>query len=169
MQSLRTILICFGLLAPCWATAGESAHSMFCPHCHEACYPTVTKGTETRHCWQIQTKAICIPRVSFPWQLHHAGKGHEGCPEPARCGRVKHVSVLVRLEFECPKCQYNWTAEPKAAAPESVQDPVPVVIGDVAHGAVSQPASAQPEPPVDSGDGFITTKLLSWRSLFGSR
>ncbi|MDP6444943.1 MAG: hypothetical protein QGG36_02355 [Pirellulaceae bacterium] len=111
-----------------------------CPRCTEPCYPTVSKGTETRYCFRVESKAICIPRITFPWQTagkggdgsHKAGgKGHGGhgkgrdcgcggkgkglrgdsgknCAEPADCGRIKYVNVLVKHEYECSACKYTW-------------------------------------------------------------
>ncbi len=39
-----------------------------CPHCSSPCRPVVHKENETKHCWGIQCKTICIPRVTFPWE-----------------------------------------------------------------------------------------------------
>lgn len=110
------------------------ARRAFCPHCGEACYPTVTKGKETKHCWDTEVKTICIPKVRFPWDgpglnlgfgnSHGKGKGKGdcgdcggnggcgkggkgGCVEP-NCGRTKDVNVLMKHEYECTVCKYSW-------------------------------------------------------------
>lgn len=82
---------------------------VFCPHCGDACYPTVTKGTETKYCWNVDTKAICIPKVRFPWEAKccNKGCGKDGCVTP-KCGRTKEVNVLVKHEYECSVCKYSW-------------------------------------------------------------
>ena len=61
---------------------GKGGRRVFCPHCGDACYPTVTKGKETKHCWEVDTKAICIPKVRFPWEST-CGKGCGG----EECGK----------------------------------------------------------------------------------
>jgi len=73
-------LAIFAILAGNLALAGDEGHDgkhdgqglgirrAFCPHCGDACYPTVTKAKETKHCWNVETQAICIPKVRFPWE-----------------------------------------------------------------------------------------------------
>lgn len=82
---------------------------VFCPHCGEACYPTVTKGKETRHYFEVEAKEICIPKVRFPWEAGAKGKvgGKDGCATP-KCGHLKTVHVLVKQEYECSVCKYSW-------------------------------------------------------------
>jgi len=96
--------------------AGEHEHGesighrgrAFCPHCGEACYPTVTKGKETKHCFDTETKTICIPKVRFPWEIGWGkGKGKDECVTP-KCGRTKTVNVLIKHEYECSVCKYSW-------------------------------------------------------------
>ncbi len=95
---------------------GKGSHRSFCPHCGDACYPTVVKGTETKHCWNVETKAICIPKVRFPWESN-CGKGCGGkaCGKdncvPPKCGRTKYVRVLVKHEYECSTCKYVWDVD----------------------------------------------------------
>lgn len=90
---------------------------LICPQCTEPCYPTVTKGKETRHCWGVETKTICIPRVRWPWETWgkgdgksggcgdkcdskaHGGKGHGGKCAGGKCGaKCPEVNCLE------PKC-----------------------------------------------------------------
>ena len=105
---------------------GGKAGGVFCPHCGGNCYPTVTKETETKSCWDVESKTICIPRVRFPWEPGGCGKGCGGkgggkdgkacgkygcgdvcCPAP-KCGRTKCVNVLMKYEYECTVCKYSW-------------------------------------------------------------
>lgn len=84
----------------------------FCPHCGDACYPTVTKGKETKTCWNVEEKAICIPKVRFPWEKSCCDKGcgKDGCIPP-KCGSTKYVNVLMKHEYECSTCKYSWDVD----------------------------------------------------------
>ena len=119
----------------------KGGHRAFCPHCGDACYPTVTKGTETKHCWNVDTKAICIPKVRFPWEST-CGKGCGGkdCGKsncaPPKCGRTKYVKVLVKHEYECSTCKYSWDVDSykngggkgdQVLAPNAPADPSPTL------------------------------------------
>jgi hypothetical protein len=125
---------------------GKGGHRrVFCPHCGEACYPTVTKGKETKHCWNIDTKTICIPKVRFPWETRCCDKGcgKDGCLPP-KCGRTKEVRVLIKHEYECTVCKYSWD-------PDSFKNGK----GDDKYKAGPEPVEADaPEvaepPPVDA-------------------
>ncbi|MDA1049391.1 MAG: hypothetical protein O3C40_02785 [Planctomycetota bacterium] len=118
---------------------GNVARRTFCPHCGEACYPTVTKGKETKHCWNVETKAICIPKVRFPWESDCGkGNGKDACPAP-NCGRTKYVNVLMKHEYECSTCKYSWDVDSyKNGNGKSDKDP-----------ADESPALADP-PPVEA-------------------
>jgi hypothetical protein len=91
---------------------GKGGHRAFCPHCGDACYPTVTKGKETKSCWNVDNVPICIPKVRFPWEKSCCDKGcgKDGCVPP-KCGRTKHVNVLMKHEYECSKCEYSWDVD----------------------------------------------------------
>lgn len=91
---------------------GKGGQRAFCPHCGDACYPTVTKGKETKHCWNVETKAICIPKVRFPWEKSCCDKGcgKDGCVPP-KCGRTKYVDILLKHEYECSTCKYSWDVD----------------------------------------------------------
>jgi hypothetical protein len=86
------------LLVPAAATlAGGQGHA--CPECGCAiCRPVETMLKEKKHCWEVECKQICVPAARWPW---------EKCCEP-RCGKVKTVKVLKKVEFECEKCGYKW-------------------------------------------------------------
>ena len=115
-----------------------------CPHCGEACHPTVTKETETKKCWDVETKAICIPKVRFPWHKASAGKGiaKDGC-RPTLWGRVKHVNVLVFHEYECQVCKYTWNPRPTKTAVKKAAS------GKIAGNGASLPATTIPAATVE--------------------
>lgn len=145
MRSQLLGLALLALVAGGPALAGEHdyrkadglAHGRaWCPHCGEACYPTVTKGKETKHCFNTETKPICIPKVRFPWES--GGKGKDGCAEP-KCGRTKYVNVLLKHEYECSVCKYSWD-------PGAFKDGAK---NDGKYQDASEPAAGEPsvEPP----------------------
>lgn len=118
-----TVAVCvFGAGVP----AAEAASSrdcdscrVACPHCSSSCTPVVRKEDKTKHCWGIQCKTICIPRVTFPWQKKSKSCGcdfHSGsdsccdCPRP-KCGRTKRVRKLMKHEYKCPVCKYTFELE----------------------------------------------------------
>lgn len=72
------------------------------PSCHscgrKVCCPEVKVKKETRHCWEVECKEVCIPAVRFPWM---------DCGQ-FLCGRVRKVNVLVEKDYEVDKCEYKW-------------------------------------------------------------
>ena len=97
-----------------------------CPRCQEKCFVDISKEDVKKHAWDIECKKICIPRVSFPWQLckssHRCpGCGKSccdrdevcscGCPQPAKGAKVRTVRELVKHEYTCKKCKYTWTVK----------------------------------------------------------
>lgn len=80
-------------------TAGEKAPSLSCHSCgRKVCCPEVKPAKETRHCWEVEKKDVCIPAVRFPWM---------DCGQ-FRCGRVRKVNVLVEKDYEVDTCKYDW-------------------------------------------------------------
>lgn len=70
-----------------------------CPECGCAvCRSVEALVKEKKHRWEVETRQICIPAVRWPW---------EKCCEP-RCGQVKTIKVLKRVDYECTKCGYKW-------------------------------------------------------------
>ncbi|MCR9116900.1 MAG: hypothetical protein NXI22_08105 [bacterium] len=149
------------------ATAFERCHS-HCPHCQEACYASVSVENEKKHCWNIECKTVCIPRVTFPWQQCQKDCC-DACPQPAKCGRVRTVRVLVKHEYECPKCKYKWSVPetncctdascsaggcsvPACTAPDAIAPAPAFEYGDPAplppniHGAIETPAEPTNNP-----------------------
>ena len=88
-----------------------------CPNCCHECIYTAEKAKETKSCYEVECKEICIPRIVFPWQKCGCGKGHKGgkgCGDgKGGCGhnrgaKSKSVRVLVKYEYECSVCEYKW-------------------------------------------------------------
>ncbi len=113
---MRWFLITLALvMVSSWTSVGrtgEESHGIHCPRCHEPCFPTVTKAKETKQCWEVETKTICIPKVRFPWESRCCDKGcgNDGCVAP-KGGRTKCVNVLRKHEYECSTCKYSWDAD----------------------------------------------------------
>lgn len=106
-----------------------------CPKCGNVCYPTVKEGKEKKHCWEVKTKTICIPKVRFPWEKSCSDSCCDKQCEQPKCGRTKCVRVLMKCEYECPKCKYSW-------------DPVPC--GCEKGGCdIAPPAPARDTPPAE--------------------
>ncbi len=100
MRSIVVLLgLCFAILTSQFTAAGECGCAIKCPHCRHVCKLTCEEVNEKKHCWQVECKPICIPRVKFPW---------EKCSDPPKCARLKYVYVLKKIEFECPSCKYVW-------------------------------------------------------------
>jgi len=152
------LLVAMAAVAPSFAGEhlGHKHGALFCPRCSEPCYPTVTKGTETKTCWDVECKAICIPRVTFPWEHGwHGGKGKDGCVEP-KCGRVKYVNKLMKCEYECSVCKYSWDISEKGDGKGDgaksrefyYEDPAPAAEG--APAPVEAAPAVPPPPPVEA-------------------
>ena len=93
--------------------AKRYTHCANCPHCGEVCYPTVSRDKKTKHCWKVESKTICIPKVRFPWEKKCNEKSccEKECALP-KCGRKKCVKVLMKHEYECTVCKYSWNPAP---------------------------------------------------------
>ncbi|GAA4449278.1 hypothetical protein [Novipirellula rosea] len=79
-----------------------------CPACDHACNFSVDVVDETKTCFEVESKVICIPRVVFPWQ-----KGN--CDAVCNNGaKTRRICVLKTKDYKCPKCEYSWSAEKKA-------------------------------------------------------
>lgn len=94
--SLSLVVLC--VLAS-FAMAGHH-HCKTCPQCdNKICQPTPETIKVKKHCWEVECKDICIPHVKWPWQ---------DCCAPPKCGKVRTVKVLKKVEYECEKCGYKW-------------------------------------------------------------
>ena len=70
-----------------------------CPSCGvKICKPSIEKTKEKKSCYEIEQKDVCIPLVNLPWKK---------CSTP-RCGQVRTVNVLKKVDKECESCGYKW-------------------------------------------------------------
>ena len=92
------------------AGEGRGNGHVCCPACNYVCEFSVEKAKEKKHCYEVECKAICIPPLTFPWQNGYGCCKDVACPGTARCGKVKFVRVLVKVEYECTRCKHTWTA-----------------------------------------------------------
>ncbi len=104
-----------------------------CPHCHYSCKFSVDIEEDAHHCYGVECKPICIPRVVWPWQrkkcclndgepcdactgdgcLLHSKPLYCSCVNNGAC--IRKVLVLKKYEFECKKCKYSWEAVPRCS------------------------------------------------------
>lgn len=91
-----------------------------CPACDHCCELNAEAGEESRPCFNVETKVICIPRVVFPWQMKKCfscdscdGQGCNNCVHNG--AKARRVCVMKADKYTCPKCQYSWTPREKAA------------------------------------------------------
>jgi hypothetical protein len=82
--------------------AGHGGH-VCCPDCgHKVCQPTPAIIKEKKTAYQCDCKDICIPGIKGPFAA---------CSEPPKCGRVRTIKVLRKIEYECEKCGYQWNVK----------------------------------------------------------
>ena len=135
--SILLMLVATMTFASQIATAGENCGCPIkCPRCDHVCKLTVEKDNETHHCWEVEWKPICIPRVKFPW---------EPCCK-TKCAKLKYVRTLKKVEYKCPTCKYTWNAVPKCCC------------GDCAG---SDKGSSKSHDPQDVDDLKIPTPEIS--------
>lgn len=123
MQKILKSKLSFVLLAALSFAMTSVAHAKknCCPKCSTPCTLKVEEGTEEKHCWNIKSKTVCIPKVRFSWQwpwdpkTSCASKGCDqncdgGCGKclPPIYGRSRTICVLEKHTYECPKCKYTW-------------------------------------------------------------
>ncbi|MFK7734586.1 MAG: hypothetical protein AB8B50_01070 [Pirellulaceae bacterium] len=103
--------------------AGGKSKKSCCPKCKTCCELKVEEGTEEKHCWKVESKVVCIPRVTFSWQWPFQKKKckqtcdancMKPCCAPPKLARTRTVCTLVKHTYECPSCKYKWV--PKEAA-----------------------------------------------------
>ena len=115
------LALSLGLLLTSTTSAGECDNCIQkCHSCGEKVCCTYAKpGEETKHCWEVECKEVCIPAVRFPWECWGA-KDKTQCVDdgfclsrwlPIKCGKVKTVRVLKKVEYKCPKCEYEHRIE----------------------------------------------------------
>ncbi|MCA9150884.1 MAG: hypothetical protein KDA92_16345 [Planctomycetales bacterium] len=100
MLSLAMTLSCVApaMAGDCAGSPGCGCHVQ-CPECSYYCKVEAETEKVKHHCWEVDCKPICVPRVKLPWEC--------GC-EP-KCAYVKKVHVLKMKEYECEKCKYTFT------------------------------------------------------------
>jgi hypothetical protein len=90
-------------------TCRQSGGCVHCPECSESFVPPpqeyceleISEGKESKTCFEIDYKTICIPKVVPPWRQ---------CCEPI-CAEARSVKVLKTKKYECPVCNYKWTVK----------------------------------------------------------
>ncbi|REJ65432.1 MAG: hypothetical protein DWQ31_18235 [Planctomycetota bacterium] len=84
------------LLPAAIAIAGECYD---CPDCGaKICRPVEVEKEEKKHGYEVEHKEICVPSFCWPWQK---------CCKP-KCGKVKTVKVLKKVEYKCKVCGCKW-------------------------------------------------------------
>ncbi len=79
-----------------------------CSQCdEERCELCVVKAMETRYCYDVDHKTICVPKVKLPWQ--------NCCEQPT--AETKQIKVLNHKHIKNPICICKW----KVVAPEPPQ------------------------------------------------
>jgi len=80
------------------------------------CCPKRVTKEEKKHCWNVKSERICIPRFRFQcnWKKHskncdcgdtcYSNRGD--CPPKG--GRVRCIKVLEKHEYTCEECSYAW-------------------------------------------------------------
>lgn len=90
------------LLAASPAAAAEDGKCQTCcPRCNVVCVPSREIEKEKKTAYDVSCKWICVPKIHFPW---------EPCCKP-KGAWLRKVKVLEKIEYECPHCNYKWTAK----------------------------------------------------------
>jgi hypothetical protein len=98
-----------------------------CPECKHRCKLEAKLGEEEKSCFEVEESVICVPRVVFPWQkqtptgwFRCLSQACDDCHD-AGCNACVHngaktrkVKLLKSKKYQCPKCEYTWTAEEKS-------------------------------------------------------
>ena len=95
-----TLSLVIVLVAAALARADECQCQARCPRCNVVCCPSTEIEKEKKTAFDVECKWICVPRVRFPW---------ESCCQP-QCAWVRKIHVLKKIEYQCEKCKYKWTA-----------------------------------------------------------
>ncbi|MEM7476813.1 MAG: hypothetical protein AAF483_17655 [Planctomycetota bacterium] len=158
-SSFFSFLFAIMIAGQSWVFADGNCKKSCCPKCKTPCVLKVEQGTEEKHCWKIEEKVVCIPRVTFSWQWPWEKKS-KGCSSgcdtdcdgscctpncpPPKLARSRTVKTLVKHEYECPVCKYSW--EPRSCEPCTAYHAAPAQT--MAPAPAPQPTPAvQPEQP----------------------
>ena len=129
------LLLCF--VTSIWAGKHASNNPCCCktecPRCDHVCELSVDLEDVAKNCYCVEEKAVCIPRIVFPWQKR-ACCGSPSCDGSCdgvcddycdgncngncgvKCCRynngacTKYVRVLKKFEYKCKVCKYEWNA-----------------------------------------------------------
>ncbi|QEG43063.1 hypothetical protein [Roseimaritima ulvae] len=117
MKTISKLMLTIALLLPAAALTQTSVAQAggldclgcsLCPKCDNCCSLSVDQVDVEKHCWEIECKQICIPKIVFPWQKADC------CGQCVENGaRIKTIKVLKKHKYTCPECEYTWT--PSAA------------------------------------------------------
>ena len=128
-----------GHAAGCGVGHGHGCKAIVCPNCY--CELKCEQEAEMKSCFEVECKAICIPRMCMPW---------EKCCKP-KCAKVKYVRTLKKVEYECHKCKYKF--EPVCVdgcgAKGDKDDKGPKYFEGSSEGPLEAPVID--EPPADPG------------------
>ena len=92
-------------------------HCCACPSCKHICTFESEVVDAERECFETEEKVICIPRVVFPWQKKSQSSCCDCSDQPCSCthngAKTRKICVLKTKKYECPECEYTWTAKEK--------------------------------------------------------
>jgi hypothetical protein len=172
---MNLMKICLTLALLLITARSVVAGNRCCPECGATtCSPVCVPITEKHHCYEVQCKTICIPKISCPW---------EKCCTP-KCGRVKTVKVLKKVDYKCEKCGCKWELNcveccphpqcldipaetqhaqpPAASAADHFQPPLPSVTD-------TRAAARQAKSTVENPTRGTATKTSFFEMFIGSR
>ena len=97
MNILKTILAITVFLA-----GGQSTFATNCDSCSagndKVCVSKSVETTKKTHCFEVETKEVCIPKFRLPWKK---------CCQ-STCGRVRTIKVLKKISQESKSCGCEW-------------------------------------------------------------
>lgn len=121
-----------GCCDPCNSGACDNDYCGDC--CRKCCVATVEKEKIEKHCWKLEPKEICVPKVVLPWQEGGSGltifnclkkcsksnccgeidccdscSGDSCCCMKPRCGKVITVCDLKKEKYEVEECVCKWS------------------------------------------------------------
>ena len=92
---LTIAVFCFPAVA---AVADDLTVEAECGCVSECCQQHVEIIKETKYCWEVEQRQVCIPTACCPWlEWLPFGKGS-----------IRTVNVLEKHEWECEKPVYKW-------------------------------------------------------------
>jgi len=137
----------------------QTGCSLRCPACDHVCKLDAEQVEESKVCFDVETKVVCIPRVVFPWQKKKCKScsscDGNGCSHCVNNGaRTRKVCVLKPSSYKCPACKYTWSAEKRdgcsggCAAGQCACDAPPAE-------PTPEPIPANPTPANPTTDGAL--------------